>query len=103
MAAQTVTHTTSKKGYLQINVRHFLIYDFCFNLSILNLFCFFLSFEIFFWFCCVGEFVSFWIVNLSLSLYLQEEEKQSLHFDWRRVATTVFFGIGFVGPAGHFW
>lgn len=52
MAAQTVTHTTSKKGYLQIN---------------------------------------------------EEEKETSWHFDWRRVATTVFFGIGFVGPAGHFW
>jgi hypothetical protein len=23
--------------------------------------------------------------------------------DWRRVAIASFFGIGFVGPVGHFW
>ncbi|KAH6783767.1 Peroxisomal membrane 22 kDa family protein [Perilla frutescens var. hirtella] len=51
MAAQTVTHTTSKKRNLQIN----------------------------------------------------NEEKERLHFNWRRVATTGLFGVGFVGPIGYFW
>ncbi|XP_052188607.1 uncharacterized protein LOC127798981 [Diospyros lotus] len=28
---------------------------------------------------------------------------EELKINWRRVATTSFFGFGFVGPVGHFW
>ncbi|XP_057799629.1 protein sym1-like [Salvia miltiorrhiza] len=32
-----------------------------------------------------------------------EEEKEQWHINWKRVAKTSLFGIGFVGPVGHFW
>ncbi|EPS65987.1 hypothetical protein M569_08790, partial [Genlisea aurea] len=28
---------------------------------------------------------------------------KKLKINWKRVATTTFFGLGFVGPVGHFW
>jgi hypothetical protein len=35
---------------------------------------------------------------------LQEEATDDKFvIDWRRVAVTSMFGIGFVGPVGHFW
>ncbi|KAF5743259.1 Peroxisomal membrane 22 kDa (Mpv17/PMP22) family protein isoform 1 [Tripterygium wilfordii] len=33
---------------------------------------------------------------------LKGEEKE-LKINWRRVATTSLFGLGFIGPVGHFW
>ncbi|XP_073130912.1 uncharacterized protein [Henckelia pumila] len=30
-------------------------------------------------------------------------EDKELKINWRRVATTSLFGLGFVGPVGHFW
>ncbi|KAK6140949.1 hypothetical protein DH2020_025312 [Rehmannia glutinosa] len=30
-------------------------------------------------------------------------EDRELQINWRRVATTSLFGLGFVGPVGHFW
>lgn len=33
----------------------------------------------------------------------QEEEKKENIINWKRVSTTSLFGIGFVGPVGHFW
>ncbi|KAJ8751697.1 hypothetical protein K2173_025863 [Erythroxylum novogranatense] len=35
-------------------------------------------------------------------LIIQDEE-QNPKINWRRVATTSLFGLGFVGPVGHFW
>ncbi|KAL8504117.1 hypothetical protein ACS0TY_022738 [Phlomoides rotata] len=31
------------------------------------------------------------------------DENKELKINWRRVATTTLFGLGFVGPVGHFW
>lgn len=31
------------------------------------------------------------------------DEDNKLKIKWRRVATTTLFGLGFVGPVGHFW
>ncbi|XP_015885230.1 uncharacterized protein LOC107420712 [Ziziphus jujuba] len=36
------------------------------------------------------------------SLQIQDEDKE-FKINWKRVATTSFFGLGFVGPVGHFW
>ncbi|KAG8381867.1 hypothetical protein BUALT_Bualt05G0017500 [Buddleja alternifolia] len=36
-------------------------------------------------------------------LQTHEEEDKELKINWRRVATTTLFGLGFVGPVGHFW
>ncbi|KAF3446450.1 hypothetical protein FNV43_RR11629 [Rhamnella rubrinervis] len=33
---------------------------------------------------------------------VQDEDKE-LKINWKRVATTSSFGLGFVGPVGHFW
>ncbi|KAK6161829.1 hypothetical protein DH2020_001670 [Rehmannia glutinosa] len=33
----------------------------------------------------------------------QVGEDRELQINWRRVATTSLFGLGFVGPVGHFW
>ncbi|XP_041995481.1 protein SYM1-like isoform X1 [Salvia splendens] len=35
-------------------------------------------------------------------MHLLEEHKE-LKINWRRVATTTMFGLGFVGPVGHYW
>ncbi|XP_042002509.1 protein sym1-like [Salvia splendens] len=32
-----------------------------------------------------------------------DEEKERFHINWKRVAKTSLFGIGFVGPVGHLW
>ncbi|KAL1552432.1 protein sym1-like [Salvia divinorum] len=32
-----------------------------------------------------------------------EEGKERFHINWKRVAKTSLFGIGFVGPVGHLW
>lgn len=37
------------------------------------------------------------------SFSLKQDEDEELKINWRRVATTSFFGFGFVGPVGHFW
>ncbi|KAI3454066.1 hypothetical protein Pfo_010729 [Paulownia fortunei] len=31
------------------------------------------------------------------------DEAKELKINWRRVASTTLFGLGFVGPVGHFW
>ncbi|PIM98643.1 Peroxisomal membrane protein MPV17 [Handroanthus impetiginosus] len=31
------------------------------------------------------------------------DEDKELKINWRRVAATTLFGLGFVGPVGHFW
>ncbi|KAK3004377.1 hypothetical protein RJ639_020016 [Escallonia herrerae] len=31
------------------------------------------------------------------------DDDKDLKINWRRVATTSLFGLGFVGPVGHFW
>ncbi|XP_075484523.1 uncharacterized protein LOC142524423 isoform X1 [Primulina tabacum] len=31
------------------------------------------------------------------------DEDKEFKINWRRVATTSLFGLGFVGPVGHFW
>ncbi|XP_051129484.1 uncharacterized protein LOC127250320 isoform X2 [Andrographis paniculata] len=31
------------------------------------------------------------------------ERDEELKINWKRVATTTMFGLGFVGPIGHFW
>ncbi|KAG6420339.1 hypothetical protein SASPL_116864 [Salvia splendens] len=31
------------------------------------------------------------------------DEHKELKINWRRVATTTVFGLGFVGPVGHYW
>ncbi|KAL1557354.1 protein Mpv17-like [Salvia divinorum] len=33
----------------------------------------------------------------------KHEEHKELKINWRRVATTTVFGLGFVGPVGHYW
>jgi protein Mpv17 len=42
---------------------------------------------------------------LSKNSYLSSQEEADAKFviDWRRVAVTSMFGLGFVGPVGHFW
>ncbi|KAI4316152.1 hypothetical protein L6164_024159 [Bauhinia variegata] len=32
-----------------------------------------------------------------------EDEDKDFKINWKRVATTSFFGLGFVGPVGHYW
>ncbi|XP_073020039.1 uncharacterized protein [Primulina eburnea] len=34
---------------------------------------------------------------------LTMDEDKEFKINWRRVATTSLFGLGFVGPVGHFW
>ncbi|XP_075496618.1 uncharacterized protein LOC142533661 [Primulina tabacum] len=41
-------------------------------------------------------------VTQSTSRRIYDEDKE-LKINWRRVATTSLFGLGFVGPVGHFW
>ncbi|XP_073314373.1 uncharacterized protein [Primulina huaijiensis] len=41
-------------------------------------------------------------VTQSTSRRSYDEDKE-LKINWRRVATTSLFGLGFVGPVGHFW
>ncbi|KAL3645906.1 hypothetical protein CASFOL_011086 [Castilleja foliolosa] len=31
------------------------------------------------------------------------DEEKELKINWRRVASTTLFGLGFIGPVGHFW
>ncbi|KAL6578513.1 hypothetical protein OROMI_008729 [Orobanche minor] len=31
------------------------------------------------------------------------DEDKELKINWRRVASTTLFGLGFIGPVGHFW
>ncbi|WJX54262.1 hypothetical protein P8452_40167 [Trifolium repens] len=38
-----------------------------------------------------------------LQLSVTEEADAKFVIDWRRVAVTSMFGLGFVGPVGHFW
>ncbi|KAH6790890.1 Peroxisomal membrane 22 kDa family protein [Perilla frutescens var. frutescens] len=33
----------------------------------------------------------------------KHDEHKELKINWKRVATTTMFGLGFVGPVGHFW
>ncbi|KAL1562220.1 protein Mpv17-like [Salvia divinorum] len=33
----------------------------------------------------------------------KHDEHKELKINWRRVATTTMFGLGFVGPVGHYW
>ncbi|GFQ07955.1 pxmp2/4 family protein 2 [Phtheirospermum japonicum] len=35
--------------------------------------------------------------------FVDLDEDKELQINWRRVATTGLFGLGFVGPIGHFW
>ncbi|KAL7150755.1 hypothetical protein ABFS83_05G134400 [Erythranthe nasuta] len=32
-----------------------------------------------------------------------KDKDEELKFNWRRVGCTALFGLGFVGPVGHFW
>ncbi|KAL0394045.1 UNVERIFIED_CONTAM: protein sym-1 [Sesamum latifolium] len=36
-------------------------------------------------------------------LQTHDENENKAKLNWRRVATTSLFGLGFVGPVGHFW
>ncbi|KZV28012.1 hypothetical protein F511_35240 [Dorcoceras hygrometricum] len=37
------------------------------------------------------------------SCLMEWDENRELKINWKRVATTSLFGLGFVGPVGHFW
>ncbi|KAI4316153.1 hypothetical protein L6164_024159 [Bauhinia variegata] len=34
---------------------------------------------------------------------IEQDEDKDFKINWKRVATTSFFGLGFVGPVGHYW
>ncbi|XP_020232689.1 PXMP2/4 family protein 2 [Cajanus cajan] len=34
---------------------------------------------------------------------IDEDEKKEFKINWKRVSTTSLFGLGFVGPVGHYW
>lgn len=34
---------------------------------------------------------------------MDEDEKKEFKINWKRVSTTSLFGLGFVGPVGHYW
>ncbi|KAJ4708026.1 Peroxisomal membrane protein MPV17 [Melia azedarach] len=38
-----------------------------------------------------------------ISTYDAGDRNYELKINWKRVASTSFFGFGFVGPVGHFW
>ncbi|XP_047943738.1 PXMP2/4 family protein 2-like [Salvia hispanica] len=42
-------------------------------------------------------------VTHSNAIQQKHEELKELKINWRRVATTTVFGLGFVGPVGHYW
>ncbi|KAG6414574.1 hypothetical protein SASPL_121946 [Salvia splendens] len=42
-------------------------------------------------------------VTHSNAMPQKHEEHKELKINWRRVATTTMFGLGFVGPVGHYW
>ncbi|GLJ30013.1 hypothetical protein SUGI_0593300 [Cryptomeria japonica] len=48
-----------------------------------------------------AQYVSF---STKKRLHLStDKQKKKFKVDWKRVATTSMFGLGFVGPVGHFW
>ncbi|KAL0407772.1 UNVERIFIED_CONTAM: protein sym-1 [Sesamum radiatum] len=53
----------------------------------------------------VGDIAAQAVTNSTAKHYhLQtDDEVKKLKINWRRVATTTIFGLGFVGPVGHFW
>ncbi|KAL0327559.1 UNVERIFIED_CONTAM: protein sym-1 [Sesamum angustifolium] len=53
----------------------------------------------------VGDIAAQAVTNSTAKRYhLQtHDEVKELKINWRRVATTTIFGLGFVGPVGHFW
>ncbi|CAJ1972313.1 unnamed protein product [Sphenostylis stenocarpa] len=34
---------------------------------------------------------------------MDEDDNKELKINWKRVSTTSLFGLGFVGPVGHYW
>ncbi|XP_022637982.1 mpv17-like protein isoform X1 [Vigna radiata var. radiata] len=41
--------------------------------------------------------------TFSFALQPQEDDNKELKINWKRVSTTSLFGLGFVGPVGHYW
>eukprot|EP01018_Ginkgo_biloba_P001898 Gb_20393 [translate_table: standard] len=48
-----------------------------------------------------AQYVSF--SNKRHRHHSSEKEENKFKVDWKRVGTTSMFGLGFVGPIGHFW
>ncbi|KAF6161643.1 hypothetical protein GIB67_017281 [Kingdonia uniflora] len=42
-------------------------------------------------------------LNSSTLFFAQQDDEEVFKINWKRVAITSMFGVGFVGPVGHFW
>ncbi|CAL0319223.1 unnamed protein product [Lupinus luteus] len=48
-----------------------------------------------------AQFVTHSIPNKTISKF--KDDNKEFKINWKRVATTSLFGLGFVGPVGHYW